>query len=413
MHRKDYIVVKDRHPRISEVLNDCVNLCVPTSKNEPLSSILQKICGKLTEAISDIAAVEAEVDELQDVEPPEGLHFGVSGEDDTAGENRFFTIDSYKLEVGKADSSVLFGVYGESGANTVGLTVSNANFPLAGKGIIDVSSSPIDGSTVIQISVEGTTSSDDSVQIIMQPNLLNFTFGNTAVFNLNNILQDDTSTKLLALDASNYVKWVDKSTIAPSLQAVTDVGNTTDNQIFSSVANAHAYAVTTVDGGTGIAFTIESGGWYGTYLGAAEFPASGSDQGNIYIGLAAGQGRTDGGTFNTYFGYQAGIGALGDQYKFYLAQGTSNHLMYGDFFNGGLSIKGGVYSGPASGDWTTMPLPVARFEAAASNGTAGTAPIKLNAGTNLVTPVNGTIEFDGINLYITIAGLRKTIALVP
>lgn len=44
---KKYIIVKDRHPYISEVLNDCVSLCVPTSKNEPLSSILQKICNKI------------------------------------------------------------------------------------------------------------------------------------------------------------------------------------------------------------------------------------------------------------------------------------------------------------------------------------------------------------------------------
>lgn len=44
MKDKQYIVVRDRHVRISEVLNDCVNLCVPTSRDEPLSSILQKIC---------------------------------------------------------------------------------------------------------------------------------------------------------------------------------------------------------------------------------------------------------------------------------------------------------------------------------------------------------------------------------
>jgi hypothetical protein len=47
MHKKDYIIVKDRHPRISEVLNDCVNLCVSASRNEPLSSILQKMCAKI------------------------------------------------------------------------------------------------------------------------------------------------------------------------------------------------------------------------------------------------------------------------------------------------------------------------------------------------------------------------------
>ena len=49
MHeKKNYIIVKDRHPRISEVLNDCVKLCVPASRDESLASILQKICAKIT-----------------------------------------------------------------------------------------------------------------------------------------------------------------------------------------------------------------------------------------------------------------------------------------------------------------------------------------------------------------------------
>lgn len=47
--RKNYVIVKDRFPRISEVLNDCVGtLCVKTYIDEPLSSILAKICGKIT-----------------------------------------------------------------------------------------------------------------------------------------------------------------------------------------------------------------------------------------------------------------------------------------------------------------------------------------------------------------------------
>src|SRR5882672_7698159 len=48
MHNRDnFIIVKDRFPRISEVLNDCVNLCVPASRDESLASILQKICTKI------------------------------------------------------------------------------------------------------------------------------------------------------------------------------------------------------------------------------------------------------------------------------------------------------------------------------------------------------------------------------
>lgn len=48
-NKKNYVIVKDRFPRISEVLNDCVGgLCVQTFTNEPLSSILKKICSKIT-----------------------------------------------------------------------------------------------------------------------------------------------------------------------------------------------------------------------------------------------------------------------------------------------------------------------------------------------------------------------------
>ncbi len=45
----------------------------------------------------------------------------------------------------------------------------------------------------------------------------------------------------------------------------------------------------------------------------------------------------------------------------------------------------------------------------AGTATAGTAPLKFTAGTNLTTPENGAMEFDGTHLYITIAGVRTTI----
>lgn len=37
-----------------------------------------------------------------------------------------------------------------------------------------------------------------------------------------------------------------------------------------------------------------------------------------------------------------------------------------------------------------------------SAGTVTVAPIKLNAGTSLGTPITGTIEFDGVDLFFTI-----------
>lgn len=51
----------------------------------------------------------------------------------------------------------------------------------------------------------------------------------------------------------------------------------------------------------------------------------------------------------------------------------------------------------------------AKVHVAASNGEASTAPIKLTAGTNLVTPEDGAIEFDGTSLYVTAGGVRTAL----
>lgn len=56
--------------------------------------------------------------------------------------------------------------------------------------------------------------------------------------------------------------------------------------------------------------------------------------------------------------------------------------------------------------------PTARLHLPAGTATAGTAPLKLTAGTNLTTPENGTFEFNGTNLYFTVGGVRKTVTLV-
>jgi hypothetical protein len=46
----------------------------------------------------------------------------------------------------------------------------------------------------------------------------------------------------------------------------------------------------------------------------------------------------------------------------------------------------------------------------AGTAAAGTAPLKLNAGTNLTTPEAGAIEFDGTNYYATSGSTRYTLA---
>lgn len=56
--------------------------------------------------------------------------------------------------------------------------------------------------------------------------------------------------------------------------------------------------------------------------------------------------------------------------------------------------------------------PSAFLHLPAGTATANTAPLKLTAGTNLTTPENGAMEFDGTNLYFTVGGVRKTVTLV-
>ncbi len=53
--------------------------------------------------------------------------------------------------------------------------------------------------------------------------------------------------------------------------------------------------------------------------------------------------------------------------------------------------------------------PTALLHLAAGTSTAGTAPIKFTAGTNLSSPEDGAVEYDG-NLYVTSSGTRFTLA---
>lgn len=202
--------------------------------------------------------------------------------------------------------------------------------------------------------------------------------------------------------------------IAGNLQAVTDLGNTTTNPLITQTPAQYSLALITPDGDAGLGFTMEAGGWNSIYLGSGlPFVAPGtSDKANIYLGVYPAQSQTPGGNFNVFIGYQSGIGHNGSDRKFYLAEGSSLHLLYGDFATGDLWIKHGLKIGDCyDGDGPTIPsAPGARLDIVP--GTNTLAPIKLNAGVNLTTPVNGTLEYDGTNLYFTTGGVRKTVTLV-
>jgi len=59
-----------------------------------------------------------------------------------------------------------------------------------------------------------------------------------------------------------------------------------------------------------------------------------------------------------------------------------------------------------------LPSPTARLHLPAGSASAGMAPLKLTAGTNLTTPENGAFEFDGTDLYFTVGGVRKKVSLI-
>lgn len=56
--------------------------------------------------------------------------------------------------------------------------------------------------------------------------------------------------------------------------------------------------------------------------------------------------------------------------------------------------------------------PTATLHLKAGTTAASSAPIKLVAGTNMTTPENGAIEFDGTNIFITVGGVRKTFTII-
>lgn len=56
--------------------------------------------------------------------------------------------------------------------------------------------------------------------------------------------------------------------------------------------------------------------------------------------------------------------------------------------------------------------PTANLHIAAGTATANSAPLKLTSGTNLTTPENGAIEYDGTNYFATSGGTRYILAKI-
>jgi hypothetical protein len=64
---------------------------------------------------------------------------------------------------------------------------------------------------------------------------------------------------------------------------------------------------------------------------------------------------------------------------------------------------------PAQHGLNTIGLPTAQLDIGPSTGAPGSASIKIEPGTVLATPEDGTLEYDGTHLYFTIGATRHTI----
>lgn len=98
----------------------------------------------------------------------------------------------------------------------------------------------------------------------------------------------------------------------------------------------------------------------------------------------------------------------GDAYNADITIGTRDAYAVKEMTNN--TVRGQITSDGKRrvGDSTT---PTATLHLKAGTATVGGAPLKLDAGTNLTTVENGALEFDGTNLYFTVAGVRKIVTL--
>lgn len=121
----------------------------------------------------------------------------------------------------------------------------------------------------------------------------------------------------------------------------------------------------------------------------------------IYGGRGTGAGTTGDIVFSTGNAQTSGITIHPMTIRCIIKGGTGNLLMGGTADNGARLQVTGSQTTSANfgvGGITSM---TAKVHIAASDGSAGSAPVKLTAGTVLTTPENGAIEFDGTDLYLT------------
>jgi hypothetical protein len=135
------------------------------------------------------------------------------------------------------------------------------------------------------------------------------------------------------------------------------------------------------------------------------------------LSLSGGVGKGAGGAVNIFGGFTNLVGSSSPGGNVNITGGTPLAGVNNGgsiFINGGNKtatgsvgniILGNLYGNVGIG--TTAPTAILQLKAGTS--AINTAPLKFTSGTNLTTPENGTMEFDGTSYYLTSGGTRNTI----
>lgn len=378
MHqKKDYIIVKDRHPRFSEVLNDCISLCVPTSKNEPLSSVLQKICGKITQNYTSLSQ------QIEDIDIPvyvleDGENTTVNG---TGAEDDPWSVDVtfpdppvYAVEEGSGISITGDGSEGDPwvfSSTIVDTNFATSNLTATANRTHNWANFGLVFSQLNSLEMSGPTGSVGS--IAFYPRALS---GDQSNQTLAQFSTSSTHTMSNGNSSTNLIAFRDSTTMSPSGGSGSFAGFT-----FEGLMN-------------------HSGSYSGTTRAFRVNPFVFNSLGPFIAFDMQG----------TWFAH-SGSSFRGFYYHPNLTGSFSGSNIAWENTSGDLYFNNGANAGRAGFHSITTPTAWVHIGA----GAAGTnsAPLKLTAGTNMTTPENGAFEYDGTNLYFTTGGTRYTVQLNP
>jgi hypothetical protein len=162
--------------------------------------------------------------------------------------------------------------------------------------------------------------------------------------------------------------------------------------------NALAIAGTTTQTGAS-SITADSTTTAGVTIGG------GTNVSNYAMSIAAGRAMMG---FDSVGGNILMAGGTGKGVALY-ANATSNTFPSGAA-GAALFIQGNSAVSPVGNTGIGLITPTATLHLKAGTAAVSTAPLKLTSGTNLTTPENGAIEFDGTDLTITSGGVRRPIS---